>query len=850
MKLLKEHLDTSFVEPLEELRLPEPPPNAARLQVCDALGRTYVDSVISASPVVFRARGAPGRHTVRALDTAGAVRGEAFFTLRARTGIWCETGPYGALADRLAALLQGISDQRGHIVNGRYVKFLVCWLRDHTYVLKSMKYFIEDVRSGVEFFLDRQQPNGMIWDDIHENPAPGFPNIFGEALGAGWYTYEEGGRWILRRIPVEADVEYIIVEAAWHVWKATGDDAWLAAQLPRLRRAVNYMTSHPDRWSARHGLVKRGYTMDSWDFTNPRFYPRDQRLLPAPGEPFFLFHGDNSGAYMAMMRLGEMCDALGLAAEAGDWRERAAALRARANAVLWHAPAYAAMVPEAPLAPEHAALVEADRRRLSLSIGYTINRGLPDHAMAVEILREYQRRRDAKRGESFAEWWTMDPPYTQEEWPDPRTVHTGRGEYMNGSISPLPAGELARAAFEHGLEDYGADILRRLWQLSERDGGYLAEAYTRRPETEGDQVPPPPCHFTPLDLRAAANVGLRHGAVPGVVAWTDEGENDLRGLPVGDQTFHHIRFQIIDPATNGGRSVIALGGARPFGAMVAEIPAGGVCARSVYFLHATGFSRDGVAAIYEIVYTDGSAERKYIRPGVEIGHWWNVAPLQRLKGESAAGTQHVSINLARVAWQGPNPVYGNVGVYMFGWNNPHPERPIAAIRLIGERERLVMVAGISLSDAPVAFERSIRSFGLPETWAQAAVYHALAEGLAGIVDTGRAFSEAMISPRWSVTEARRARAALYYPASDGYCAYRWELDETRQRLGIEVSVSGHRAAVRALLPRGAVPKECRVDGRRIPFTVERMEQSVYACFDVAAPGGSCEIFYEQPSATP
>jgi len=844
MHIEKEHRNTSVVEPLERLVLTDLDPRTARLSVRDAFGRDYFAADASGGSAAFRARGAAGRHVARAMDANGNVLAESCFTLRARTRIACDAGPYGALADRLEALMKGISDLRGHTVNGRYVKFLVCWLRDHTYVLKSMKYHLADLREAVEFFLDRQQDNGMIWDDIHENPSPGFPCVFGEALGPGYFAYEENGRWILRRIPVEADVEYIIVEAAWHVWKATGDDAWIAAQLPRLRRAIAYMTSHPDRWSARHGLVKRGYTMDSWDFTNPRLYPgRDHRHLPGPGEPFFLYHGDNSGCYSAMTRMSEMCAALGLPAEAGEWRGRAEALRARANALLWHEPCYAAMVPEEPLGKEYAALVEADRRRLSLGVGYTINRGLPDHGMAVQLLREYRRRREAKRNESFAEWWTMDPPYTPEEWPDPRPDHNGRGEYMNGSISPLPAGELARAAFEHGMEDYGADILRRLWELSERDGGYLAEAYTRRPESDGAMVPPPPCRFTPLDLRAVANVGLRHGATPGVQAWTGEGDNDLRNLPVGDQTFHHIRFRIIDPAGNGGRAVIALGDASRHGRPAAEIPVNGTCARSLYFLHATDGRGPGVAAIYEVEYADGGVERCFIRSGVEIGHWWGVAPLHRLHGESAAGTRHAPDGLARVAWQGANGVFGNVGLYMFGWNNPHPDRPIAAIRLTAAPGRRVMIAGISFSDAPVAFERSIRSFGLPETWAQAAVYHALAEGLAGIVDTGRAFSEATVSPRWAATEARAAGATLHYPASDGYVAYRWALDEASRTIAVETSSGGEGVRLRVLLPAGAEPVECTVDGRPVAFETARVENSVYACVVLRGPGGRCEIRY-------
>ena len=38
----------------------------------------------------------------------------------------------------------------------------------------------------------------------------------------------------LVRIEIEADVEYLVVEGAYTVYKATGDEAWIRKVLPRL----------------------------------------------------------------------------------------------------------------------------------------------------------------------------------------------------------------------------------------------------------------------------------------------------------------------------------------------------------------------------------------------------------------------------------------------------------------------------------------------------------------------------------------------------------------------------------------------------------------------------------------
>jgi hypothetical protein len=94
-----------------------------------------------------------------------------------------------------------------------------------------------------------------------------------------------------------------------------------------------------------------------------------------------------------------------------------------------------------------------------------INRGVATHDQAVSILREYQRRRD--EGRAFAEWFSIDPPFPDGVFGDDRLVG---GAYCNGGIMPLVGGELARAAFDHGFEAYGVDVLRRYFDLVSRTG--------------------------------------------------------------------------------------------------------------------------------------------------------------------------------------------------------------------------------------------------------------------------------------------------------------------------------------------------------------------------------------------
>ena len=821
----KQHSDTSFWSPLETGTICVNNPLAVRVAVADGAQRCYFERAIKpGSPVRFQARGTAGCHTVTALDAAGAGIGRTLFKLKPKTQMTCNRGPYARLLERLEELIRTEHETRPWSINGRLYNMLVCWSRDHVYTLKAAKYFIEDVTSGMDYWLESQLPNGMFWDCIYENTNAPAPSWLGEALGPGWFKYDEGSKYIVRRVPVLADTEYVFTEGVWYTWKAGGDDAWMARQLPRLEKALKYMTTDPLRWSRKHGLVRRSFTADEWDFANPHYCAGDHRCIH-PGDPRFLFHGNQSGMYAMYWRMAEMYEHLGRTDRAKELRRDGEALRKRANAKLWFDTHYGHMIPESMPEGKVYDLVGDERERMSLSTGYTINRKLPTHEMAVKILREYQRRRRASKNESFAEWWTMDPPYAPEQWPGQQTNAAGCpvGEYMNGGICTIIAGEIAKAAFDHGMEDYGTDILERVWELSERDGGHLYQVYRRLPA----KVEEPRAKFRAVDLRGVVNRGLRNGGP--VEAWTGEGDNDFRNLPTGRKKFGAIEFDVIKPSANKGRAVLRIEPGEP----ATTVPVANLTGQSLYFLHclAGGAPRHGVVGRYEIRYADGTSEQIILRNGHEIGHWWGpLEPENR--------------NVARIAWRGPNPQWKDVGIYMFGWNNPHPDKAVSELVLQSFASgKGILLAGVSVSDRPVAFETRIRSYGLPDCWSQAAVYYAVAEGLAGIEDQGRAFDRVKVSPRWASTVANEAGVTMHYPASDGYCTYRYR-DNRRGRITLELSGSFEKAEIHCLLPRGKKAKRVEAGGKPVTFRNAKIGKSNYADFTLGAlPEGRVIIGY-------
>ena len=353
--------------------------------------------------------------------------------------------------DFLHLLRNTINGERSLVfVDGRKMMVNKNWIRDHVHVLKAMRHWEYDYAGYVDFTLAHQRADGCILelvkqaDDSHwRYAAPESRKFFPDDNLA------------MCRLDIEADVEYLLVEGATYCYRISGDDAWLARALPRLEKAIDYVTSDPKRWDARHGLVKRGYTIDTWDFTYEPASVTNRTLTAAT--PQAIMHGDNSGVYQAMAQLAWLNGRLGRTAKAAAWRARADALKAAMYKHLWNGRFFFHQLPlNVPPVDAH------ERERLSLSAAYDMNRGLMPVADCRKTIEEFRRRRQTT--DCFAEWFTVDPPY------DFTFARHPRGDYVNGGVCLFTAGELAKAALENGYEAYGWDILVRVKEMAARDG--------------------------------------------------------------------------------------------------------------------------------------------------------------------------------------------------------------------------------------------------------------------------------------------------------------------------------------------------------------------------------------------
>jgi hypothetical protein len=399
-------------------------------------------------------RGALGGHAALAL-IGGRVAGASsrLFTLDAQTDVQTGQPRFDSLYPRVRAFMG--QDVTSYTLDGVTVRGYrspdndMLWLRDHTYQGRAFRFFERDMTSLIDAFRRAQRPDGS------------FPDY----LAHPEYSVVAG------RMQVEADVEYLFVQAVYEAWQATGDDAWLRQNLGAMRRAIQYTTSDPLRWDAERQLVKRPLTIDTWDF---QYGPTT--IDPTSGKPaprhwiddqtiWGIFHGDNTGLAYALRLLARIEERVGDPAAASGDRAAADGVMQRLNALSWNGEFFTHFVP---LTAFDVQGVDA-ANQLSLSNTYALNREVLRPEQGRAIVAEYQRR-NQDRGATFAEWYSIDPPFPAGLFGLAGHLGERPGEYVNGGIMPLVGGELARGAFRYGEERYGFDILARYYRLISTTG--------------------------------------------------------------------------------------------------------------------------------------------------------------------------------------------------------------------------------------------------------------------------------------------------------------------------------------------------------------------------------------------
>ncbi|CAN5119634.1 hypothetical protein BH20BAC1_BH20BAC1_08370 [soil metagenome] len=367
------------------------------------------------------------------------------------------TGEYGLMLHQLENDMMNYQEKWVTTLGGKERNVFVPWIRDHVHVMKAMKYLHPDMTSFIEFFLENQTPEGIYFDYYFPLGVRGISDRMRLFDQRYWKIIVEDSIQ-LHRLPVEADLEYLLVEGVYAVWQSTGDTAFVKRWLPTLVKGMNYSMTDPLRWSQKFQLVKRGYTLDTWDFmqlpSSREEYTRNGGNVQKgifdidDKTPMGIMHGDNSGMYAASRQLSKMFAATGNREESQKWKKEAEGFQNRMNNIGWNGKYYAHFVEDDPMPPY---LKMDQKNTLSLSNPYDINRGLPAQKMAQSIIKTYKELKDSNQQNSFAEWYGIYPPV------QPHFADYKPGSYMNGGVNTIVAGELAKAAFQNGYEIYGVD---------------------------------------------------------------------------------------------------------------------------------------------------------------------------------------------------------------------------------------------------------------------------------------------------------------------------------------------------------------------------------------------------------
>jgi hypothetical protein len=109
---------------------------------------------------------------------------------------------------------------------------------------------------------------------------------------------------------------------------------------------------------------------------------------------------------------------------------------------------------------------------------------------------------------------------------------------------------------------------------------------------------------------------------------------------------------------------------------------------------------------------------------------------------------------------------------------------------------------------------------------------ALLEGLAGVVDRGRALDSIRLSPRWDAAGISDAEVSVGYAASGA--SLRYDYQRRRDRISLEVQAAGADVEWHVLLPPGQRAIRARCDGRETAVENARVEASPYA-------DGACRV---------
>lgn len=121
-----------------------------------------------------------------------------------------------------------------------------------------------------------------------------------------------------------------------------------------------------------------------------------------------------------------------------------------------------------------------------------------------------------------------------------------------------------------------------------------------------------------------------------------------------------------------------------------------------------------------------------------------------------------------------------------------------------------------------------------DPWGLAPWTQAVVEELAGIKPEGKLLTRVLCAPRWPAAKTKKAAVTAHFPSSDTYFSYKYELLPRSIRLSY--TGTGEDVSFRILLPGWPKCRTVTLDGKKVGFKTERLENSVYVTLEAKIKG--------------
>lgn len=217
------------------------------------------------------------------------------------------------------------------------------WLRDSATIIQLSRYYYsaDYLTSWLEEHLSYQREDGQLYDWIASGEKSNFSGAAPRVTEV-YHSRQDGGAQTRITISAdknttEADQEPAAIDAAYQVFKITGDRNWLnknikgRSLIDRLNVALDYIWKN--KLESTLGLMSNAFTAD-WGDVSP-VYPDQRALYVDEKTPLVAGIYTNAVFYRAATQLAELNHENANDRIADSWKEKAAAIKENINKHLW-----------------------------------------------------------------------------------------------------------------------------------------------------------------------------------------------------------------------------------------------------------------------------------------------------------------------------------------------------------------------------------------------------------------------------------------------------------------------------------------------------------------------------------